>query len=66
MSAGGAGDFGLKTNKSAQSLAPAVGAAIPGMLKAHALPPPLTYEFKGQVLIINPMTRKIVDMFAET
>lgn len=69
--------FGLKTNKPAQSFQPAVGAAVPPALKPHALPPPLIYEmpalkrytylkFKGQVLIINPMTRKIVDMFAET
>lgn len=70
-------DFALKTNKPAQSFDPAVGAAIPGMLKAHSLPPPLIYEmpalkrytylkFKGQVLIINPMTHKIVDIFSET
>jgi hypothetical protein len=69
--------FGLKTNKPAQSFDPAVGATIPAAVKPHALPPPLIYEmptlkhysylkFKGQVLIINPMTRKIVDMFSET
>lgn len=69
--------FGLKTNKPAQNFNPTVGAAIPAVLKPHALPPPLIYEmpalkryaylkFKGQVLIVNPMTRKIVEMFSET
>jgi hypothetical protein len=70
-------DFQLKSNKSAQSFQPAVGASVPPALKPHALPPPLIYQmpalkrytylkFKGQVLIVNPMNRKIVDMFAET
>jgi hypothetical protein len=69
--------FGLKTTKPAQSFDPAVGAKIPAGLKAHSLPPPLIYEmptlkrysylkFKGQVLIVNPMTGAIVDMFSET
>jgi hypothetical protein len=69
--------FGLKTNKPAQSFDPTVGATVPAALKAHSLPPPLIYEmptlkrytylkFKGQVLIINPMTHKIVDIFSET
>jgi hypothetical protein len=68
--------FTLKTTKSAQSFNPAIGAKIPSALKAHTLPPPLIYEmpelkeyaylkFKGQVLIINPMTGKIVDIFPE-
>jgi hypothetical protein len=68
--------FELKTNKPAQSFDPTVGATVPAALKPHALPPPLIYEmpalkrytylkFKGQVLIVNPMTRKIVDMFGE-
>ncbi|HEY2530882.1 MAG TPA: DUF1236 domain-containing protein [Xanthobacteraceae bacterium] len=69
--------FGLKTNKPAQSFDPVVGAKVPAAVKPHALPPPLIYEmptlkrysylkFKGKVLIVNPMTRKIVDMFSET
>jgi len=69
--------FGLKTSKPTQSFEPAVGAKIPAALKPHALPPPLIYEmptlkrygylkFKGQVLIVNPMTRTIIDMFSET
>jgi len=68
--------FGLKTTKPTQSFNPTVGAKIPASLKLHSLPPPLIYEmpdlrryaylkFKHQVLIINPMTRQIVDMFSE-
>jgi hypothetical protein len=60
--------FLLKTTKPAK---------IPSGLKAHALPPPLIYEmpvlkrytylkFKGQVLIVNPMSSQIADMFPET
>jgi len=56
--------------------APSVGAKIPAGLHPHTLPPPLladmpvlkryTYlKFKQQVLIIDPMSRKIVDMFPE-
>ena len=67
----------LNLTKPAQSFDPMVGAKIPTGLKAHSLPPPLIYEmpalkrytylkFKGQVLIVNPMTGKIVDMFSET
>jgi len=69
-------DFQLKSNKPAQGFAPSVGAKIPSGLHPHTLPPPLladmpvlkryTYlKFKGQVLIINPMSRKVVDMFSE-
>lgn len=68
--------FSLKTTKPTQSFNPTIGAKIPSPLKAHTLPPPLINEmpalkqytylkFKGQVLIINPMTRKIVDIFPE-
>lgn len=69
-------EFQQKSTKSAQSFAPAVGAKIPKGLHPHALPTPLTQEvpalkrytylkFKQQVLIVNPMSRKIVDMFPE-
>ncbi len=69
-------DFALKSNKPAKGFAPSVGATIPKGLHPHSLPPPLIYEmpvlrdytylkFKGQVLIIDAMSRKIVDMFAE-
>jgi hypothetical protein len=68
--------FSLKSNKPAQSFQPTVGAKIPNGLHPHTLPPPLIYrmptlkrytylKFKHQVLIINPMSRKIVDMFPE-
>jgi hypothetical protein len=68
--------FGTKATKSTQSFNPTVGAKIPASLKLHSLPPPLIYQmpelkrytylkFKHQVLIINPMTRAIVDMFPE-
>jgi hypothetical protein len=69
-------DFQLKSNKPAEGFAPSVGAKIPSGLHPHTLPPPLldampllkryTYlKFKQQVLIIDPMSRKIVDMFPE-
>ena len=68
--------FGTKTTKPTQRFNPAVGAKIPTALKPHSLPPPLIYQmpelkrytylkFKHQVLIVNPMTRQIVDMFPE-
>jgi hypothetical protein len=68
--------FGTKTTKSTQSFNPTVGAKIPTALKPHSLPPPVisqmpelkryTYlKFKHQVLIVNPMTREIVDVFPE-
>ena len=69
--------FQLKTTKPAQGFDPMVGAKVPTALKAHSLPPPLIYEIpalkrytylklKGRVLIVNPMTGTIVDMFSET
>ncbi len=68
--------FSLKSNKPAKGFQPLVGAKIPAGLHPHTLPPPLLAEmpalkrytylkFKKQVLIINPMSRKIVDMFPE-
>jgi hypothetical protein len=68
--------FGTKTTKPTQSFNPTVGAKIPASLKPHTLPPPVlsqmpelkryTYlKFKQQVLIVDPMSRKIVDMFPE-
>jgi hypothetical protein len=68
--------FSLKSNKPAKDFAPSVGAKIPAGLQPHTLPSPLLSEmpalerytylkFKQQVLIIDPMSRKIVDMFAE-
>ena len=68
--------FGLKTMKPTQNSNPSVGEKIPTSLKPHTLPPPLlsqmlelkryTYlKFKNYVLIVDPMSRKIVDMFPE-
>ena len=68
--------FALKSAKPAKDFTPSVGAKIPNGLKPLALPRPLIYEipllrryaylkFKHEVLIINPMTRKIADMFPE-
>ncbi|MBO0712419.1 MAG: hypothetical protein J2P47_14205 [Acetobacteraceae bacterium] len=68
--------FQLKSNQPAQAFAPSIGAKIPSGLHPHTLPPPLLADmpvlkryaylkFKGQVLIVNPMSRKIVDMFSE-
>jgi len=67
----------LKSAKPAQKFAPSVGAKLPSALKIHPLPQPLarqmpllkryTYvKFKHQVLIVNPMTRKIVEVFPES
>jgi hypothetical protein len=69
--------FALKPAKSAQNFQPSVGAKVPGAVKLHPLPRPLVNEmqplkrytyvkFKHQVLLVNPMTRKIVDMFPES
>jgi len=69
-------DFQLKTTKPAKSFNPTVGAVIPKGLKPQTLPAPVLAEmpalknytclkFKHQVLIIDPMHRKIVDMFPE-
>jgi hypothetical protein len=69
--------FALKEAKTAQNFEPTVGAEVPNPLKLHPLPRPLSYEipllkhytyikFKHQVLIVNPITRKIVDMFPES
>jgi hypothetical protein len=69
--------FALKEAKGAESFEPSVGAKVPNALKLHPLPRPLIYQmqplkrytyikFKHQVLIVNPMTREIVDMFPES
>ena len=69
--------FALKNAKGAQTFQPSVGAKLPKGLALHPLPRPLVAEikplehytyvkFKGQVLIVNPMTRVIVDMFPQS
>jgi len=68
--------FSLKTQQPAKDFEPKVGAVVPRALKFHALPEPLVADMpmlkryaylklKQQVLIIDPMNRRIVDMFAE-
>jgi hypothetical protein len=68
--------FALKNAKPSQGFAPSVGAKVPSGLHPLALPQPLVRQmpqlkrysylkFKGEVLIVDPMTRKIVDQFAE-
>jgi Protein of unknown function (DUF1236) len=65
-----------KATESAASFEPAVGAKLPKGVQAHALPQPLIYEvptlreytyvkFRDQILIVNPLTEEIVDMFAQ-
>jgi hypothetical protein len=69
-------EFKLKKAKSAKSFEPKIDGKLPKGLKGQAFPRPLITEMppirqytylklKGQVLIVNPMTRKIVDMFPE-
>jgi len=68
--------FSLSETKPAEGFAPSVGAKIPDGLYPDSLPPPVLAEmpvlerytylkFKQQVLIIDPMSRKIVDMLSE-
>lgn len=69
--------FQLKATKPLKNFAPKVGEKIPPHLPAHAFPATLqsdvptlaNYKYvrvKGKVLIVNPMTKKVVDMFSET
>ncbi|MGH6790192.1 MAG: hypothetical protein ACRECC_11000 [Pseudolabrys sp.] len=68
--------FQLKATKPHKDFQPKVGEKIPPHLPAHALPSELTQQLpmladykymkvKKQLLIVNPMTGKIVDMFPE-
>lgn len=69
-------DFNLKAYKSAKSFEPKIDEKLPKALKGQAFPRPLIAEMppirqytylkvKGHVLVVNPMTHKIVDMFPE-
>jgi len=69
--------FQLASTKSAKDFAPEVGAPLPSDVEAQALPEPVQSEIpqlrdfwyvkmKDQVLIVDGMTKKIVDMFSET
>ena len=68
--------FELKTAKPAASAKPAVGDKLPKGVTAHPLPRPLIYElpvlreykyvkFRDQILIVNPVTDEIIDMFPQ-
>jgi len=68
--------FQLKGTKPHKDFAPKVGEKVPAGLPAHALPSSLTQQLpmladykymkvKQQVLIVNPMSKQIVDMFPE-
>jgi hypothetical protein len=68
--------FTLKKTQSAKSFEPAVGAVVPTSLTPLALPRPLIYQMpllkrytylklKQKILIVNPLNRKIVEMFPE-
>jgi hypothetical protein len=70
-------EFHLKSTKSAKTFTPQVGAKLPKGVKGHSLPtavlsriPQLRdYKYvamKDQILIVNAMTKKIVDVFPET
>lgn len=70
-------EFRLKTTKSAKSFNPTVGAKLPKGVTGHSLPPDVLaalpqlrdYKYvamKDKVLIVNAMTKTIVDMFPET
>ena len=70
-------EFRLAAAKSAKDFNPAVGATLPKGVKAQSLPTPVLSQIpelrdymyvkmKDQVLIVNGMTNKIVDMFSET
>lgn len=70
-------EFHLKSTKGAKDFTPKVGAKLPRGVTGQALPPPVLaklpqlrdYEYvtmKDQVLIVNAMTKMIVDVFPET
>jgi hypothetical protein len=70
-------EFRLAATKAAKDFTPAVDAKIPKGVKAQSLPTPVLSEMpelrdymyvkmKDQVLIVNGMTNKIVDVFSET
>ena len=67
----------LAITQAARDFAPAVGAKLPGGVEAQALPQPVQSEIpqlrdywyvkmKDQVLIVDGMSRQIVDLFSGT
>lgn len=70
-------EFNLKATKAAKNFIPAVGDKLPKGVKGHSLPPTVLrqlpqlsdYKYvkmKGEVLIVNAMTKMIVDLVPET
>ena len=70
-------EFRLKTTQSAKDFNPKIGAALPKGVKPDGLPSELTQQIpqladygyakmKDQILLINAMTGKIVDIIPET
>ena len=68
--------FSLKTQQPAKDFEPEVGAVVPRILALHALPERLVVDMptlkrfdylklRQQVVIVDPMSRRIVEMFAE-
>ena len=69
-------EFRLKATKSAKNFTPIVGATIPKGVKAQSLPTPVLSQIpelrdymyvkmKDQVLLVNGMINRIVDVFPE-
>jgi hypothetical protein len=70
-------EFRLKSTKAAKDFTPQVGVKLPKGVTGHSLPAPVLaklpqlrdYKYvtmKDQVLIVNAMTKTIVDLFPET
>jgi hypothetical protein len=70
-------EFKLKTTKPAKDFTPKIGAALPKGVKPDGLPSELTQQIpeladygyskmKDQILLVNAMTGKIVDIIPET
>jgi hypothetical protein len=70
-------NFNSADTKSAATFQPAVGAKLPKGVTAHALPRPLIYQlpalreytyvkFRDQILILNSVTREIVDIIPQS
>ena len=70
-------EFRLKATKAAKDFTPVVGVTLPKGIKAQSLPTRILSQIpelrdymyvkmKDQVLIVNGMTNRIVDVFSET
>jgi hypothetical protein len=70
-------EFQLKSTKAARNFTPAIGATLPKGVKGQTLPAEVTatipalrnyfyVTMKDQVLIVDGMSHKIIDIFSET